>query len=53
MAPDSHPLDNTQIRSETRLSGDFLEFSLVATFKKTDEGKVRPTHAQISTKILF
>ena len=53
VAPDSHPLDNTQIRSETRLSGDFLEFSLVATFKKTGEGKVRPTHAQISTKILF
>ena len=53
VAPDAHPLENTQIRSETRLTGDFLEFSLVATFKKTEGGKVRPTHAQLSTKILF
>ena len=53
VTPDAHPLENTQIRSETRLTGDFLEFSLVATFKKTEGGKVRPTHAQISSKILF
>lgn len=53
VAPDSHPLDNTQIRSETRLSGDFLEFTLIATFKKTGGGEIRPTHAQISSKILF
>ena len=42
-----------QVRSETRLTGDFLEFSLVATFKKTEGGNLRPTHAQLSTKILF
>ena len=53
VAPDAHPLENTQIRSETRLTGDFLEFSLVTTFKKTEGGKVRPSHAQISSKILF
>ena len=53
VAPDSHPLENTQVRSETRLSGDFLEFTLIATFKKTGGGEIRPTHAQISSKILF
>jgi hypothetical protein len=53
VAPDASPRENLQIRSETRLTCDFLEFSLIATFKKSDEAKIRPAHAQISSKILF
>ena len=53
VAPDARPHENLQIRSETRLTGDFLEFSLIATFKKADGGRVRPAHAQISSKIFF
>lgn len=53
VAPDASPLENLQIRSETRLTCDFLEFSLIATFKKSDGAKIRPAHAQISSKILF
>ena len=53
VAPDASPLENLQIRSETRLACDFLEFSLIATFKKKDGAKFRPAHAQISSKILF
>lgn len=53
VAPDALPHENLQIRSETRLTGDFLEFSLIATFKKADGGRVRPAHAQISSKIFF
>lgn len=53
VAPDALPHEKLQIRSETRLACDFLEFSLIATFKKADGGKVRPAHAQISSKILF
>ena len=53
VAPDASPRENLQIRSETRLTCDFLEFSLIATFKKSDGAKIRPAHAQISSKILF
>ena len=53
VAPDALPHENLQIRSETRLACDFLEFSLIATFKKSDGAKIRPAHAQISSKILF
>lgn len=53
VAPDALPHENLQIRSETRLTGDFLEFSLIATFKKADGGRIRPAHAQISSKIIF
>lgn len=53
VAPDALPHENLQIRSETRLTSDFLEFSLIATFKKADGGRVRPAHAQISSKIIF
>lgn len=53
VAPDASPRENLQIRSETRLTCDFLEFSLIASFKKTDGAKIRPAHAQISSKILF
>ncbi|MBR4916080.1 MAG: hypothetical protein IKZ45_03245 [Fibrobacter sp.] len=53
VAPDALPHENLQIRSETRLAGEFLEFSLIATFKKTGRGKVRPAHAQIASKIFF
>lgn len=53
VAPDALPHENLQIRSETRLTSDFLEFSLIATFKKADGGKIRPAHAQISSKIIF
>ena len=53
VAPDALPHEKLQIRSETRLTGDFLEFSLVATFKKTEGSTIRPAHAQISSKILF
>lgn len=53
VAPDASLLENLQIRSETRLACDFLEFSLIATFKKKDGAKFRPAHAQISSKILF
>ena len=53
VTPDARPHENLQIRSETRLTGDFLEFSLIATFKKSNGAKIRPAHAQISSKILF
>ena len=53
VTPDAHPHKNIQVRSETRLTGDFLEFTLIATFKNTGGGQIRPSHAQISTRILF
>lgn len=53
VAPDALPHEKLQIRSETRLTGDFLEFSLIATFKKSNGAKIRPAHAQIFSKILF
>lgn len=53
VTPDAHPHKNIQVQSETRLTGDFLEFTLIATFKNTGGGQIRPSHAQISTRILF
>lgn len=53
VAPDAHPGERMQIRTETRASGDFLEVAIAAAFKMEDGQKIRPTHAQISSKISF
>ena len=53
VTPDSHPLENTQIRSEMRLTGDHLALSLIATFKNGGDSKFRPAHAQVFTKFVF
>jgi hypothetical protein len=53
VTPDSHPLENTQVRTEMRLTGDHLSLSLIATFKNGGDSKFRPAHAQLFSKIVF
>jgi len=53
VAPESRPDKKTQIRTETRIYGEFLEFALTAAFQRTESTNFRPTHAQISAGIFF
>jgi len=53
VAPESRPDKKMQIRTETRIYGDYLEFALTAAFQRTESTNFRPTHAQICTGIFF
>lgn len=53
VAPDSRPGHDIQIRSEARLAGEHLEFSLAATFRKANGDNFSATHAQLTTMVRF
>ena len=53
VAPEARPDKKMQVRTETRIYGEFLEFALTAAFQRTESTNFRPTHAQITAGIFF
>ncbi|MBR4784561.1 MAG: hypothetical protein IK012_04820 [Fibrobacter sp.] len=53
VAPEARPDKKMQIRTETRIYGDHLEFSLTAAFQRSEKTNFHPTHAQVTTGFFF
>lgn len=53
VAPESRPDKKMQVRTEARVYGGFLEFTLTAAFQRTETTNFHPTHAQVSAGIFF
>ena len=53
VAPESRPDKKTQVRTEARIYGETLEFTLTAAFQRTETENFHPTHAQISAGFFF
>ncbi|MBR4348171.1 MAG: hypothetical protein IKP90_04450 [Fibrobacter sp.] len=53
VAPEASPQKKLQVRTETRIYGDFLEFALTAAFQRTETSNFHPTHAQVTAGFFF
>lgn len=53
VAPEARPDKKMQIRTETRIYGDHLEFLLTAAFQRSEKTNFHPTHAQVTTGFFF
>ena len=53
IAPKGHPQDDLRLRTEFLISGDFLDFSLVCTFKGMEELEPIPVRGFAEAKLRF
>ena len=51
--PKGNPAREIQVRTTAEIGTDYLQFSLVATFRRTAENPLHPLHAAIKAKCLF
>lgn len=53
IAPNSTPAGNLQIQNEVQLHADFLDLSLVMTFRETPKTNLHPSHGSVTARVRF
>ena len=53
IAPKGQPQDDLRLRTEFLISGDFLDFSLICTFKGMEQLKPAPVRGFAEAKVRF